>query len=63
MASVGFGEPALKELHTSHPAFAHVVAAQKASERTYAVVKQFDRKFFRRRQEAEKLSNIPETKD
>jgi len=63
-ASVGYGDLALKALQTSHPAFAHVSAAHKNAERTYAAVKGFDREFLRRQDEAERLkSNIPEEKD
>jgi len=64
MASVGYGELALKELQISHPAFAHVSAAHKNAERTYAAVKGFDREFFQRKHEVARLKpNIPEAKD
>ena len=64
LASIEFGEIALKELDPSHRAYAHVAAALNAAERAFAVVKHFDHEFLRRRLEAQKLrSNIPEPKD
>jgi len=52
---VAYGELAQKELEPSHPAFTHVATALKLAERAFDVVKQFDREFYRRRLEAEKL--------
>lgn len=53
LASVEFGEIALKELDPSHPAYAHVAAALQVAKRAFAVVKHFDHEFLRRRQERE----------
>jgi hypothetical protein len=50
-ASVGFGELAQQDLDPSHPAFAHVAQALQAAQRAYAVVRQFDHEFHRRRLE------------
>jgi hypothetical protein len=59
--SVGFGEPAQKELQPSHPASAHVATALKSAERAFAALKQFDREFYRHSLEAQKQqTDVPD---
>jgi hypothetical protein len=53
MMIVGYTELAEKEFDQSHPAFSHVASVLQAGERASAAVRQFDRDFHRRRNEAE----------
>lgn len=62
MVTVGFGDLAKKELKRSHPAFTHVAQGLQAAERAFAAVKEFDREYYRRKQEAEnRETNLPDT--